>query len=199
MKSDCLQRREILAAARDLFLTRGYGKTTTDDIAARCGISKRTLYRLYQSKIDLFAGIIETSRAQMFTLPDPGQILSATAALERMFRIDLSPEQETETEEILKIVCTEAERCPELREVVRQHGAEVALAELSGWLADRHQAREIVIDDPQACAQILMDMVFGTLVKTMPEHASIPRGHARALHIRRCVAIFLKGVSTKRA
>ncbi|MEI2387783.1 TetR/AcrR family transcriptional regulator [Breoghania sp. JC706] len=198
LKPDCVQRQEILEAAKDLFLTRGYGKTTTDDIAAQCGISKRTLYRLYQSKIDLFAGIIESHRSQMFVLPKGRQDISATVALEYMFRIDLTPQEEAETEELLGIVATESDRCPELREIVRQHGAEVAIAQLAHWLSDRHNAGEVTIDDPHACAQILMDMVFGTLGKHLPERPSLPRGQARIEHIRRCISIFLHGVAADR-
>ena len=198
LKPDRVQRQEILETAKDLFLTRGYGKTTTEDIAAQCGISKRTLYRLYQSKIDLFAGIIESHRSLMFALPKGHQDNSAAVALEHMFRIDLSPQEEAQTEEILRIVATEADRCPELREIARQHGAEVAIAQLAQWLSDRHDAGEISISAPHACAQILMDMVFGTLAKHMPERPSLPRGQARIEHIRRCISIFLHGVAADR-
>ena len=189
---------EILEAAKDLFLTHGYGKTTTDDIAARCGISKRTLYRLYQGKIDLFAAIIDTHRAQMFVVPRRHQDMSASAALESMFRIDRTPREEAETETILSIVSRESDRCPELREIVRQHGAEVAIAQLARWLADRNETGEISIDEPHSCAQILMDMVFGTLAKHIPEQRCIHKGQDRAEHIRRCISIFLNGVATDR-
>lgn len=198
VKPDCVQRCEILKAARELFLSCGYGKTTTGDIAARCGISKRTLYRLYPSKAEIFAGIITFDRTRLFRLLDSDSHLPAAIALERMFVVDLDPEEEIEREAVMRIVVTESDSCPELREIVRRYGAEIAMAELASWLSERHNAGEIEIDDPDAYAQILMDMVFGTLVKNLPDHPSIPRGHARTSHIRRCIALFLNGVATER-
>jgi AcrR family transcriptional regulator len=40
----------VLAAARDLFLTQGYGRTTLDQIAARAGVSKPTVFSAVGNK-----------------------------------------------------------------------------------------------------------------------------------------------------
>ena len=47
-------RRSIMARASQEFARYGYAKTTTGEIAAACGISKKTLYRLFRTKEDLF-------------------------------------------------------------------------------------------------------------------------------------------------
>lgn len=44
------RRAQILDIARDLFITRGYHHTSTDDILARAGIAKGTLYHHFTSK-----------------------------------------------------------------------------------------------------------------------------------------------------
>ena len=46
-------RHEILSAALDLFERNGYDSTTVDDIAAAAGISPRTFFRYYESKLQL--------------------------------------------------------------------------------------------------------------------------------------------------
>ena len=43
-------RREVAAAAEDLFAKRGYDDTTVEDIADAAEISPRTFYRLYPPK-----------------------------------------------------------------------------------------------------------------------------------------------------
>jgi AcrR family transcriptional regulator len=43
-------RPRILEAARDLFFSRGFVRVTADEIAARLGISKATLYKTFPSK-----------------------------------------------------------------------------------------------------------------------------------------------------
>jgi AcrR family transcriptional regulator len=49
---------ELLDAALDLFVERGYSATRLDDVAARAGVSKGTLYLYYESKEDLFKAVV---------------------------------------------------------------------------------------------------------------------------------------------
>lgn len=50
---------ELLAAALDLFVERGYAATKLDDVAAKAGVSKGTLYLYFDSKEALFKAVIE--------------------------------------------------------------------------------------------------------------------------------------------
>jgi AcrR family transcriptional regulator len=50
-------RRQVLQTAADLFRERGYRATTLDDIAARLGMSKASLYTYFRAKEDLLAAI----------------------------------------------------------------------------------------------------------------------------------------------
>jgi AcrR family transcriptional regulator len=49
---------ELLAAALDLFVDRGYAATRLDDVAAQAGVSKGTLYLYFTSKEDLFKAMV---------------------------------------------------------------------------------------------------------------------------------------------
>ena len=49
---------ELLAAALDLFVERGFAATRLDEVAARAGVSKGTLYLYYASKEDLFKAVV---------------------------------------------------------------------------------------------------------------------------------------------
>ena len=51
------QREQILAAAAQLFATRGYTASTMNQLAAACGLSKATLYHYVVDKHDLLAQI----------------------------------------------------------------------------------------------------------------------------------------------
>ena len=51
------QREQILAAAAELFATRGYTATTVQGVAAACGISKATLYHYVSDKHGLLVQI----------------------------------------------------------------------------------------------------------------------------------------------
>lgn len=50
---------ELTAAALDLFVEKGFAATRLDDIAARAGVSKGTLYLYFDSKEALFKAVVE--------------------------------------------------------------------------------------------------------------------------------------------
>ncbi len=49
---------ELTAAALELFVERGYSATRLDDVAARAGVSKGTLYLYFSSKEELFKAVV---------------------------------------------------------------------------------------------------------------------------------------------
>lgn len=58
-------RARIVAAARVLFLERGFLRTTSDDIAAELGISKATLYRAFRSKEDVLRAVVRENMEEV--------------------------------------------------------------------------------------------------------------------------------------
>ena len=53
----------VLSAAEKVFLERGYGGTSMDEVAERAGVSKRTIYSNFAGKQDLFAAVIHKNCA----------------------------------------------------------------------------------------------------------------------------------------
>ncbi|MDO4637975.1 MAG: TetR/AcrR family transcriptional regulator [Lautropia sp.] len=49
---------ELLDAALDIFVARGFAAARLDDVAARAGVSKGTLYLYYAGKEDLFKAVV---------------------------------------------------------------------------------------------------------------------------------------------
>mgnify|MGYP000452777623 CR=1 FL=1 len=50
---------ELTAAALDLFVEKGFAATRLEDVAARAGVSKGTLYLYYENKEALFKAVIQ--------------------------------------------------------------------------------------------------------------------------------------------
>lgn len=65
---------ELTAAALDLFVEKGFAATRLDEIAARAGVSKGTLYLYFDSKEELFKAVI---REGMLPLLAEGEDLVA--------------------------------------------------------------------------------------------------------------------------
>jgi AcrR family transcriptional regulator len=52
---------ELLAAALELFVEKGYAGTRLDDVAHRAGVSKGTLYLYFENKEELFKAVVRES------------------------------------------------------------------------------------------------------------------------------------------
>jgi TetR/AcrR family transcriptional regulator len=52
---------ELLEAALDLFVEKGYAATRVEEVAARAGVSKGTLFLYFPSKEDLFKAVVRVS------------------------------------------------------------------------------------------------------------------------------------------
>ena len=192
--SDAAQRERIVEGARKLLLSKGYARTTTDDVAAACRISKQTLYRHFPGKPALFAAIVESHRQSMLALPGDYGDLPLDTALETIFRIDIDPKADKERVALLRLVMVESQQFPALEQTLLRHGADKARGELAAWLAAQARAGRMVIDDADSAAQILMNMIFGLAGLRDGKRLMWPDTQKRQDHIRRCVAIFLGGV-----
>ncbi|MBE0532202.1 MAG: helix-turn-helix transcriptional regulator [Rhodospirillales bacterium] len=180
-----------------MFIEEGYARTTTDKVAARCKISKRTLYRLFSSKEDLLAAVVDAHRQSMLDLPGNRDDLPLTDALEAIFIIDIDAEADRERVAFLRFALLESAQFPEIDTLVRQRGPEMALALLADWFAHQRTLGRIEIDDVDSAARMLMDMIFGAVVvKTMGE-LEWPGGDERKTYIRRCIRVFVNGIRSR--
>jgi len=54
------RRKQLLRAAREVFVAQGYHAAAMDDIAERAGVSKPVLYQHFPGKLDLYLALLET-------------------------------------------------------------------------------------------------------------------------------------------
>lgn len=197
MSSDEAQAGRIVEAARQMFLASGYAGTSMDAIATRCHVSKRTLYRLFPGKAQLFAAIIEAHRHTMLALPGNYSHLSLTMALEAIFRVDMDEQADAERVAFLRLAMLEARQVPELHSLLRERGGDASRVLLTRWLESERRRGRINVDNPHDVARILMDMIFGTIAFKMDDDPSW-RGGARKDYRRRCIRVFVNGVRARR-
>ena len=55
------RRASLLEAANDVFTSKGYHAAAMDDIAEAAGVSKPVLYQHFESKLDLYLALLDTS------------------------------------------------------------------------------------------------------------------------------------------
>jgi len=188
------QRGCIVDCAHQFFLERGYGGTTTEGIAAACHISKQTLYRLFPGKCGLFTAVIEAHRQDLLDIKEEYHELPLPLALEKIFRINISPEADRERIALVRLVVTESLQFPELAAITQKYGRKKSLAALSAWLRYHHDQGEIVIEDADNAASMLLDMIFGSILAKAVGDFEWPGSGDRQTYIRRCINVFLNGV-----
>lgn len=168
---------EILAAALESFAVRGFAATRLEDVAARAGISKGTLYLYFKGKEELFEAVV---RAKL--LPNLARIEALAASfegpsatlLERLL-LTISGVVGSEVGAIPKLVIAEAGNFPELArfyldEVVRR-GLRLIGAILRRGI-ERGEFRAVDVDHAVFC--VIAPMLIAALWKNSLE----PHDHA---------------------
>ncbi|MCA1220913.1 TetR/AcrR family transcriptional regulator [Streptomyces sp. 8L] len=75
------RRRQILAAAREVFAVKGFAQTSTGEIVAASGLSTGAVYSYFPSKNDLVAAVCEDA---VDSVVDPVSIRDAAELLDRV-------------------------------------------------------------------------------------------------------------------
>jgi TetR/AcrR family transcriptional repressor of mexJK operon len=66
------KRAKIIAAARDLFLSEGFDRSSVDAVAAKAGVSKRTVYDYYGDKQNLLLAVVEETSSAVLDMIEQG-------------------------------------------------------------------------------------------------------------------------------
>lgn len=154
---------EITAAALELFSERGYATTRLEDVAARAGVSKGTLYLYFANKEDLFKAVLrEGFISPLAEMRETVQRYEGPTfeLVEMLVRGWWQHIGATRLSAIPKLIVAEARNFPEVArfyvdEVVRP-GRETIAAILRRGVA-RGEFRPV---DPQIAGQLLMAPLF---------------------------------------
>ena len=108
---------ELLAAALDLFVEKGYAATRVEEVAQRAGVSKGTLFLYFASKEELFKAVVRENISGRFT--EWGEELRTFEGnSEELLRYCMSSWWErvgaTKASGITKLMMSEAGNFPEL-------------------------------------------------------------------------------------
>ena len=160
---------ELLSAALDLFVEKGFSAARSDEVAARAGVSKGTLYLYFPSKEELFKAVIRTNLsaliAQGQTIAD--QYEGSSAELLRLLlhswwqRVG-----DTSAGGIFKIIIAEVRNFPELAQFYTDEVVIPAHRLLSGTLQRgiaRGEFRRVPLHE--ATHALITPLLFMTLHK----------------------------------
>ena len=150
---------ELLAAALDCFVERGFAATRLDDVAARAGVSKGTLYLYYAGKDELFMAVVRENIIPLIDEFRREVTVSSASSAELMRRFLLgwwARVGETKLAGIAKLIVAEAGNFPD---VARFFHDEVTLPNhqlLAGIIERGMRSGEFRAIDAEASAQLFL-------------------------------------------
>jgi len=155
---------ELIQAALELFVEKGFSATRSEEVAARAGVSKGTLFLYFQTKEDLFREVIRTRLVDHF-LAWEQEFDEFQGPTEEMLRTGLEAWWErignTPAGGLTKLVLSESHNFPEIaayyQTSVVQPGREL-LGRILRRGIERGEFRRI--DVPQAVTSLVSAMVF---------------------------------------
>jgi AcrR family transcriptional regulator len=191
------RRQKLLDAAESVFVEQGYSASSMDDIARRAGMSKKTLYRLFDTKGALFSAVIAGRRAVLNAMVEAEACTGAETADEvlRRFLVKiahfvLAPRQAS----IYRLVIAESRRAPELASAFYQEGPSKARVMLTEWLRVQNERGLLRVPDAAAAASMLISMVIADpQMCLLIGEGCVPDEAVIEDRVRRAVELFLQG------
>jgi AcrR family transcriptional regulator len=171
MASDHLpaKRRQILDGARKVFAEQGYERATVDQIAARAGVSKATVYNHFEDKQALFvAAVVELCNDLGSSVPSgddrTGDVEQELRTLgEEIMTLSLSPGAVS----LYRQAIAEAQRIPEIGRLVFERGTVSVQQMVARHLSRWSESGALRIDDPRSAAVAFIALCQGDLLIRM--------------------------------
>jgi AcrR family transcriptional regulator len=162
-RADTLRlRQRILEVACELFLAGGYGSTSIEAVAARAGISKRTLYHRFDDKPALFTAVVHEIIERIRPAPGVPLIEGATLrdVLRRLAGMILRAALSAPAMALHRLVMAESARFPELARAVHGDGStREAIALIGGLLAREFRDPRFSAENRAFAAEQFIHMV----------------------------------------
>jgi TetR/AcrR family transcriptional regulator, mexJK operon transcriptional repressor len=190
-----LTNEELLDKALDLFLERGFERTTIDAITASAGMAKRTVYLRYSDKTALFKAALQRAIEDWIV---PVERLRAVESddvegtLLRVGQILLENLMGPAGLRLLRITNAESARMPEIGAYTHQNGTAPTIAYLADLIQRRIPHRSEIADSQEAAFAFLYLVACGPA--TMAAWGVVLDSAAIDRHTQYCVRLFLYGL-----
>ena len=181
---------ELLEAALETFRAKGFAATRMEDIAARAGVSKGTIYLYYPSKLAIFEALVrETllpnlSRVEAAVAASP---LGAAGTLRMIAGAVAEIAANSRMVGVPKIILSEAGNFPDLARFYRTEVIGRGLGMVAGVIARGVAAGEFRQVDPEIAARLFFSpLILSALwqVTFAPiEENPVPPATVVALHL----------------
>lgn len=196
--SDQQRRTQLIEKAEEVFLEKGYHPATMDEIARRAGMSKKTIYTVFESKAELFDALL-TARLAPFAdpIPEDGRPIADVLIefLTSVARVVLSPRHIALT----RLLIAESPCSPDIGLALRRQAVCNGDSALEAWLARQAARGALQVEDVREAGSMLFGMAIGEPMLNHLTKGEPPSEQAMARRIRLSVRAFLSLFARTRA
>ena len=191
---------DVLEAAHELFMAKGYEAASMDAVAKAAGVSKATVYAHFKSKNELFAAIVTRICGQLTReikavieagLPLRQSLLGIGA---RFLEVLADPKRVR----MFRMVMGEVDQFPELGRVFFRSGPMVMQESLASYLEQAAAAGELAIPDAGLAARQFLSLVKADLhLRCLFEIGLVIPTSERDRQVTAAVDLFLKAYDAR--
>jgi TetR/AcrR family transcriptional regulator, mexJK operon transcriptional repressor len=200
LEDSALVDERILEAAASVFLEEGFARAKMDDIAARAGITKQTVYARFSSKNALFGALASRFSGIVFK---PQHLTEDSKRSPRAFLVQFAFEvtavlRDPKLQRLFVVLAAEARAFPELASATWVEGPGRLRSRLRSFFDDQTARKTMAISNPEFAAEqflgLLVGPIFGRLLFERPSYFKSEQ-HAAA-YIEAAVDLFLANYLT---
>jgi AcrR family transcriptional regulator len=161
------RRQAILDAAIDVFSAEGFAAARLDDVAARAGVAKGTIYLFFKDKEDLFEQILLTALRPLLGEAQAmvgDTSLSFEALLSKLLGLLRKEILGTRRRDILRLIITEGHRFPRIAEMYHREVLSKGVAMMQGVARRAYARGELASDDLVRFPQLVVAPVILAVV-----------------------------------
>lgn len=189
----------VLDAMERVIAAKGLGGASMAAIAREAGMSKRTLYRLWDSRDAMFEALVRRLRASVVRPLRPEERdLPLAERLRRLLRPEARYAASEARAAVLRAIIAEAPRHPDLARAFVREGPRSARRIVQEELGRAVARGEIVAEDTEAAARLLCDMAYiNPLDRLIDPDESAPSAVSADRRLELALRTFLGGAACR--
>lgn len=191
-----VKRNDILVAGKKVFLERGYGAASMDEIALQANASKRTVYDKFENKQTLFAAVVQ----ELCERINPPEFLATDvnkdtkAVLTQFGEWFLTRIYSIEQINLFQTIINDSRQFPEIGDMMLSGPVMRTQDAVAAYLNTQVQKGRLSLKDPQMAAALFIAMIKSDIHMTLllgQPRSNLPKQIRR--DVAAAVSLFLGG------
>ena len=186
---------ELLDAALDHFLDKGFEQATIEAIATSVNMTKRTVYARFPDKVALFRAAVRRAIEQLSLAPEAIRAARGDTLEQTLTHIAWLRVRQVMTPagmKLQRIINTESYRFPDIFTTSFELGALPVINFLADLLAEETRAGSLAVDDPHLAAALFMSIVVSGPVRIIVSGNYLPDAEIER-RVAYAIQLFLNG------